>query len=269
MSRRLLVDAHAHLHDGVRPSDLLDAAARNVARAAGLLGLGRQTVGVLCLADLPGQDAFARLGAAAGRWTVEPGGEPETRIARRDDGRLLALVAGCQRRTDDGLEVLTLATLERPADGGALPALLERCLGTGGIVVLPWGVGKWWLGRGRAVRSALGRHGPATVAVGDNGGRPPLGEPAIVRAERRRGRRVLSGSDPLPIEGDVERTGSFGVVVAAGHDDVGRTASLLRDRVADPAWQPDGYGRTVGLAAFVRQRLALRRVRAAPRSAGS
>lgn len=267
----LLVDAHVHLYPAVDVARLLDAAAANFARVATAQG-AVAPLGVLMLTESGVLDRYAELQSRGahqlGAWSLRPvAGEDLALLASNGDSRIL-VVAGRQVVTAEGLEVLQLATRAHARDGLPLDEVLRVGEQADAINVLPWGAGKWLGARGRLVAACAGRVREGSLLLGDNGGRPALWpEPAPLRAARRAGRIVLSGSDPLPIEGDERRVGSFGVAFTdAALDERAPVAALKRLVRGAGAASARPFGASLGLGAFVAAQRALRRV---PRAAWS
>ncbi|MFO0452329.1 MAG: hypothetical protein ACK52I_27350 [Pseudomonadota bacterium] len=227
----VLADAHVHLHDCADPAVLLEAAARNFRTHAPR----ERWTGALLLAETAGRSWFDEVrranGAVAGPWRVERGSDEDTLVAACGRARL-AIVAGCQGVAAERVEVLALLTRERIPDGLTLDATIAAALGSGGIAVLPWGVGKWLGARGRRVIAALESWAGQPVYAGDNASRPwPWPEPAAFEVARRAGRAVLPGTDPLPLRGAERRVGSYGVRIEA----IAATATVLRALLAGGA----------------------------------
>ena len=178
----------------------------------------------------------------------------------------LVLVAGRQVRAARRLEVLAMgASADVPAGrpvGDTVAALAER----GVPAVVPWGFGKWWLGRGREVGRLLERWASPRLFLGDNGGRPSgWPEPPLFDRARARGVHVLPGSDPLPLPAHERRAGGYGFVLAGGLD-ASRPWAWVHDRLAALESDPPPYGTRVGPVAFVRDQIALRLGRAPDRT---
>lgn len=256
----LLVDAHAHLHtaslDGA-----LDAARANFETAAARLGI-RPTACALLLAEAAAERRLDEASRARerGRWTLRPTAEAEAVRAEGPGASSILIVAGRQARTDEGLEVHALGTRAPLRDGRSLDETLEEARATGALVVLPWGVGKWWGRRGRRVREALDR--ATDLIVSDNGGRPWFWPtPELVRREGARGRPVLAGSDPLAIAGDWSRLGSYGTVLEADLEGAAPVGALLR-ALRESRIPTRTYGTPAGATAFVRAQVRVRRERA-------
>ena len=185
----------------------------------------------------------------------------------------MVLVAGRQLTTREGLEVLALGSSAPLADGEDLAATIERVRAHGAAAVLPWGFGKWWGRRGRALTRCLETVEPTGVFLGDNAGRPAqLPPPPQFAQGAGRGLFVLPGSDPLPLPDAVGSVARYGFVLEGAVDADRPTAGLLR-LLAGLRQQPATFGRRDGLAACLVKQLAMqwqKRARAAmTRGAGA
>lgn len=257
-----IVDAHVHVHPTTNLGVLLDCAARNLETAAARAG-ARSWNGVLMLAEMRGVNFFD---------TIEQGGvaqPPQWQLQRLANDPIsaqavsgdyvLSIIAGRQVVTSEGIEVLTLGTRTTVPDKLSLADTLAAAARTQALVVLPWGAGKWLGARGKLVKQTLDAHSQPPLYPGDNGGRPVFWpEPGVFTAARRKGRPVLSGTDPLPVADDERRVGTFGFWVdgAVAADAPG--AELCKKlTVADPD-SVHAFGRLQSPLHFVRNQAALR-----------
>ncbi|GMQ88876.1 MAG: hypothetical protein BMS9Abin09_0316 [Gammaproteobacteria bacterium] len=219
----VLVDTHVHAYPCFDLGELFNAACRNFSRVPLLAGDTAPFVGVLVLTENAGLHVFRDLRAAAeaegadagmladSSWqvTTEPGGV----WVIDAEGRRLLLLPGRQIVSAEGLEVLALFVDHNIKDGATAEALVEHIGRSGGIAVLPWGVGKWFGRRGRILRRIVLERG-SEVALGDNGGRPWFWpRPGAFRLARSRGVAVLPGTDPLPLPGEERLVGSCGCLL--------------------------------------------------------
>jgi hypothetical protein len=256
---RTLVDAHAHIHDCFDLGAFLDSAAANFAAASG----GADARGVLLLTEGEGEDRFTELAGrararrdgvgvpdAAAEWTFETTLEEHALLARKG-ARTLVLVGGRQVATSDGLEVLVFGTRERFLDGRPLLDVLGRARAMERPHAIPWGAGKWLFRRGRMLSGILASGPGSDFSLGDESGRP-LFWPRVRHFEeaRRRGIRVLRGTDPLPFVDEVARAGSFGFAID-GAIDLGRPMGWLETALRDPRVRLHDYGRLESPVPFV------------------
>jgi hypothetical protein len=244
------IDGHVHVHPEFGVDAVLSVAARRFAVDGG------EATGVLCLTESSGVDAFEELrrrvdAGDASEWSVRATREDESLCCERRDGARLFVLAGRQVVAAEDLEVLALGTTARWSDGAPFLELVARVCDSGTLTVVPWGFGKWWGRRGRLVREAFDAQPVTRLFVGDNGGRwHPAGAPRLLRELRARGYRVIPGSDPLPLSGQLRRVGGAGLRVA-GRPDPERPAAWLRTCLQDGRPEAAPFGDGVGLAEFV------------------
>jgi hypothetical protein len=254
-----LIDAHVHCHAGVAPEAFLGHAARNLAAAARGAGLA-PAAGWLLFTEMAGDHAFAALrdhGGALAGWRLEPTAEAVSLLAFGREGFPLVLVAGRQIVTAEGLEVLALAAPGPFADGRELAATVAAVREAGGLAVLPWGFGKWWGGRGRALTRFLETAAPGAVFLGDNRGRPALAAPPRPFAlAADRGILSLPGSDPLPLAAEHDAVGRYGFILEGAVDPARPAEGLLR-LLAGLERQPRPFGRRQRLGPFLARQIAM------------
>jgi hypothetical protein len=267
----LLVDAHVHLHDCFPPASFLEHAERNFERAQGQ-GQADHVPGVLMLTESAGVDWFGRLASvAAGKagnhsvplapWSIEETGDPASLVARNGRRRLY-LVAGRQVVAREGLEVLLLGTRAMVPDGRPIREVLAEGERLGALRVIPWGAGKWLFSRARLLSDLLAevRH-DGGFFLGDGAGRPFFWtRPRHFEEAQRRGVRVLPGTDPLPFASEVSRAGSYGFRLDAPVD-LARPAEAILAALRDPASRITPFGRHERLTPFVRNQLAMQRLK--------
>ncbi len=169
----------------------------------------------------------------------------------------MVLVAGQQIRLRRGLELLALGCNPGLPDGGDLDSTAAAIRAAGALPVLPWGFGKWWLRRGRIVAGLLRTARPEELLLADSGARARLlPYPRLLARAAALGFRVLAGSDPLPLAGEITRPGSYGCLIE-GPLSLDRPAAAL-DRLlrgAPPALPRFGTGRP--LAGFLRDQMSM------------
>ena len=261
----VLVDGHVHIYDCFEPGAVFDAAAGNFAAAAHEMKCERDYEAVLCLVESRHERFLDRVRNGVegrtwrgrrGYWELEPSAEPEALVVRRGATRL-CLFAGRQLVTRERLEVLALGTRAPLRDDEPVHATLQAVRDVGAVAVLPWGVGKWLGARGAVVARVLADPRFSHVCLGDNGNRLELGpEPKQLAAARRAGRRVLPGSDPLPLPGEEARAGSYGFAIDVPLDPLRPAAALLA--LLGSGSVATAFGRCTPLTSFVGRQLKLR-----------
>lgn len=213
---RYRVDTHLHIYPFHRAEAALAALIDNMPAANG------DFTRMACLTERHDCFVFDRIAAGedpavAARFDVERRSGTVLQLVRREDGAGLYLVAGQQIVTSENIEVLALGMDRRVADGADAATTVRGVLDAGGTPVAAWGFGKWLGARARVIRDLLDRFGPGEIALGDTTMRPRgWATPYIMRAARRRGYRILAGSDPLPFAGEERRPGSYHSIIDGG-----------------------------------------------------
>lgn len=211
----LIVDTHSHFYSCYEIGRYLQSADAN-------MHLTTNTLGCLCLATNSNDHPFAQIRKASLRlgqpWELCDTDESVSLLVRRREAPRLVLIASRQIVTQEGLEVLALGTDRLLASGQELLRTIDQIHEANALAVVPWGVGKWCLDRGRKLVKALRRAADERVALflGDVAARTQwLG--VSLSPELRRSFHWLCGSDPLPIRN--------------GEQSVGRLASRLPCRI--------------------------------------
>ena len=259
-----LIDAHVHFHSGFDPVTFFRAARTNLEGAAGRLAPGDAWVGILVLTEGAGDRAFEAFrqeagGRRRGPVCFELTDEDESVLVREDGAQSvpLVVVAGRQVQTAEGLEVLALPVLEEIPDGMTVSETIARTLELGGVPVLPWGFGKWLLGRGRLVAGILGERRPRDFLLADTGHRPPAAPyPTLLRRGEREGLPVITGSDPLPLAGEDRRAGAS-CFALAGPVDPNRPAAWTKRALEGLRESPPRHDRPQAWGRFARVQLAM------------
>lgn len=241
MSEHFLIDAHVHLHRPTRALEDLALAAQNFAEAD-----ASATLSVVMLAERAGYDAFSQLAAQL------PEAGPNAVWYEHGPQRTL-IVAGRQIVTQEGLEILGLATQSPIPDGLSAHGVLARLRSSDAIAVLPWGVGKWLGKRGRIVDELIAEAPLGQLFLGDNGGRP-----AWWSVPQFSGRLpVLAGSDPLPLAGSTAAIGRFGSRIKGSLDE-SRPVDSLKRILRSSSTKISTYGRLTPSLRFISDQARLR-----------
>jgi hypothetical protein len=241
-SATLAIDAHVHLHDPASAIDVLRGAGER------LVGGHADRIGVTMLAERAGFDVFE---------TLRPRllGTCEPEALWLDEARRLLVLAGRQIVSGEGLEILGLATMARIEDGAPAAEIVARLDTEDALIVLPWGVGKWLGRRGRIVDELLAAAKPGRLFLGDNGGRP-----GFWRVPRFAGKRLLSGSDPLPLRGSAATIGRSGTIVR-GKIAMDSPSASLKRILRDGGASVVPFGKAAGPLRFFADQARLRLAR--------
>ena len=256
----VFIDTHVHFHPIFDRVTFLDAATRNMHRAATALGTTDPTWHCLLLTEIAGASFFGDLreskASTNGGWYPRETGEPESLILERGHDRLV-IVAGSQVATQERLEVLALSTNHQVPEGASLDETLEASRIAGAIPVIPWGFGKWLGRRGQLVADAIRTAMPGALYLGDNGGRLRWGpRPSLFALAEAHGLAVLPGSDPLPFASQCRTAGGY-VMALKGNLDPRHPAKGIRSLIIDSAATAKTVGRREGLAGFIRNQVGM------------
>lgn len=264
----ILIDAHVHIYDCFDIEKLLDSAWNSFHNHALQHTLQGDFTGLLLLTETSEHNWFAELSAkialqtarqmSLGKWKFVPTAEDFSLFASGPHGQKIFLIAGRQIVTAEKLEVLALITHRTFTDGLSLEATIHVIQAAGGIVVLPWAVGKWLGKRGKLIHQMIRDNHESPIFLGDNSGRPQFWRPpSQFKTIEQQGRPVLRGTDPLPLSSETTRPGNFGLALAAKIN-VKEPGKHLKALLLDPEaiWQP--YGTLETFWRFLKNQLAIR-----------
>lgn len=264
----LLVDGHVHFYNCFRQAAFFSGAQQNFAAAAKALKLSNGYRGCLLMTETARDHYFTTWRRAAQESQQgKKGGFQET----AEDCSLtyrgpdldpeepsLTIIAGRQVVTAERLEVLALGHNGEFADDQDLDSTLEAVAESGALAVIPWAFGKWWSKRGQLVAGNVQQRPPATLYLGDNGGRPSCSlTPAIFTAAEKRGYTILPGSDPLPFASESARAGGYGFALEGEWDSAHPFASL-KAALQRQGQEIESFGARVSPAKFLIDQVRMR-----------
>jgi hypothetical protein len=247
---RFLIDSHVHIYPFHDLEWALNALFDRLSRPG--------VIAVACLTERFDCDLFyeisedeSKLQDSSFSISQRPGPRCLLIESSKHNGRMY-LIAGQQIVTGENLEILGLNIAERIPDSLSAGETIDRVLRAGGTPVVAWGFGKWLFSRSRIVRALLEQFDPCQLVLGDTSMRP-IGwlTPLLFRVARRKGFRILHGSDPLPHSGEEKQAGSYCSDVIADTED---PQKLIEMFLLDPAVHIKSFGRR-GLPWQVARRL--------------
>ena len=257
----IVADTHVHIYPMHDVSLLLRTAYRHLTEAVGSMPDDPPAV-VLFLTEGKGCDVFSDLSSKAGLedesdLVVKATPDPEV-LKIETPGATVWLTAGRQIVTAERLEVLALACKDMIDDGLPIREVIQQVYHAGGLPVVPWAPGKWWFKRGRVLRELLKEKGGDWLRPADSTLRPRgYPWPGLMTAAERSGSPVLAGSDPLPVAGEEDTAGRYGVYWPAALDQ-NAPASCLRKLLLDPGVPVRRIGRRGSMLKVGRRMLAHR-----------
>ncbi len=265
----LLIDAHVHIYDCFDLAKFFDSAYANFKSAAERLGHGNDFSGILLLAETSKDNWFNRLadyadgkglpqGKDTGKWKFHHTNENHSLIVKSGNTKNLMLVAGRQIVTAEGLEVLALSTTERFKDGTPIKKLIEDIKDKDGIPVIPWGFGKWMGRRGTILNRMLETAKDSDFYLGDNGNRPFfMSSPSQFKLAQNKDVGNLPGSDPLPLQSEFNKPGSWGFSISE-HFDKSKPSVQLKQFIFKKSIELNIFGKPSGLCGFIKNQFLLK-----------
>ncbi len=126
------------------------------------------------------------------------------------DKDILYIIRGRQIVTRENIEILHIGTDITIKDGTPAKNVLEIIKKRDETAIIAWGFGKWFFGRKKVVRSLLQSDRSRFMFIGDNSARPTIWPtPRLFLYGKKRGIKIINGSDPLPIKGEEKKPGSY------------------------------------------------------------
>lgn len=265
---KIACDTHVHCYDFNRLSQQLDFAVKNFDRYA-----TDADARVLFFTDgfvdrtwLRLQELINKQSAKQGQWQFSYEREVGLIVAQRDDGETIYIAPARQVNTAGRLEILLLGCQEELDDRQPANQLINK-YSDDYVLILPWGVGKWLGKRGRLLVDLI-NHSSKSFYLGDNGGRPffwPVPHFRLLRQLQsnqksqnplKKSLPVINGSDPLPINGEIARTASYGVKFNLTGSKKIALKNILVTMKSDQV-EFENYGRLMGLLSFVFGRIKM------------
>jgi len=264
----ILIDAHTHIYGCYNLDKAVLCAFNNIEQSS------KRTeepidAGVLFLTESTQHDYFGAFAQQAGKthnefsadrsWTVRKTDEPSSLLLAHTHYPELKLfiIAGRQLITEENLEVLAVDYKSSSPPKAPLHQTVTSIIDGDGIAVLPWGVGKWVGRRGTVLQRFLQENHSPLLFLGDNGSRPAFWPSSLLHDARQKKRKILSGSDPLPIAGEEKRICSFGTVVHTKID-MKRPAASVKISLSEPTTKLSQFGVLQPFFSFFKQQISIR-----------
>jgi len=236
----IAIDGHVHIYPNFSVSRFFDAAWENFSKLNTAHGLTVEPDCALFLTEGGENAIFEALAQRADSYASESTNklrfqkteEPDSLIAEKN-GRYIYVFAGRQHISAENIEVLSLFSRKQITDRSLpLSELAHNIAGSDGVVVVPWGVGKWFGSRGKVVEAFLNSAHEFPMFIGDNGNRPLFWPtPSLFRVAHKKRVPLLSGSDPLPLASHDNRVATSGTLLLNGKISKSHPAASLRKQL--------------------------------------
>jgi hypothetical protein len=206
---KYIIDTHLHIYPFYSISNALHSLINN------LHTTDPEATRIGCLTERYDCDVFSQLADSPSKDVTDSFSIANEgnclHIINKETNKDVYLLPGQQIITSENLEVLSLSCLQRVAEGNSARQTIESVLAAGGVPVIAFGFGKWLGKRGEIVLKLIEEFGSKQIAMGDTTMRPyGWMTPKAFHKARRKGIKVLCGSDPLPFRGEESRPGSYG-----------------------------------------------------------
>ena len=262
MNKLILVDTHTHYYPFCSFTKYFDYAYLNMQTAARENNNAQTFSAILCLLETETSHNYQDLLDIAnstkkmGEWQLESLDNNKLLRLSQSDEKELYILPGQQIITSENLELLIIGSTEKISHKNPINTYLEKYSETH-LLILPWGVGKWLGKRGRIVSRLIQRNNH-TFTLGDNSARPSLWQyvPQFIQA-RKKGIKILAGSDPLPIHKQYKKVAIYGSTMTGSLQQQG-LADQLRETILNSKTNIKSYGHRDGLLRFIFSQLLLR-----------
>ena len=236
----ILIDGHVHIYPSFSLSCFFDTAWNNFSKISAAQGVSGEQDYALFLTEGGENDVYEKLckradsdeSVSSNTFRFQRTEEAECLLAERD-GCCMYVFAGRQYVSSENIELLSLFSRKRITDKSlTLSELAQAVTDAGGIVVVPWGVGKWFGKRGVTIRNYFDLPHTYPVFAGDNGNRPFFWpSPTLFLDAQKNGVKLLSGSDPLPLAMHYDRVATSGTIIANGEISKNLPVTSLRQQL--------------------------------------
>ncbi len=214
--KNIFIDGHVHLYDNFDPDSFFEAINRNFRKFTKTEKNGfPDSIRVIFLTEAKDNDFFTRI--TDNSLTLknidihsEKTGEEGSILLKQNGNELFYIIRGRQIITKENIEILSVGPGTIIKDGLPAVEVLEKLREREELAILAWGVGKWLFGRGKLVRKIINTLDYPLLLIGDNSARPSIWlKPMIYRKGEKLGIPIINGSDPLPLNGEAEKAGSY------------------------------------------------------------
>lgn len=214
--KNIFIDGHVHLYENFDPDSFIESINRNFKKYCKQDNNDfTDSIKIIFLTEAKDNDFFSRLennSLALKNIDIhsEKTGEDGSILLKQNGNSFFYIIKGHQIITKENIEILSVGPGIKIKDGLPASEVLDQLKAREEIAILAWGVGKWLFKRGKLVKEILNTSDYPLLLIGDNSARPLIWlKPLIYKKGEKIGVPVISGSDPLPLDGESEKAGSY------------------------------------------------------------
>lgn len=260
--KKIIIDAHSHMYDCFDLPVFISFTFKNLdsffqARFPNINEFKK----VVCLTEAKNNNYFEALKNGdvplSDDLKIRKTREDISFILEKSNGSSVIFLKGRQIVSREKIEVLSIASNVEIKDGLPLKEILKRLIKNQNIAVLAWGVGKWWFKRGKIINNIINTNDSPFLFTGDNSGRPlfwPM--PRLINSGLKKDIRLLSGSDPLPLTKEENKSGSFGMIIE-GDISTDYPGKTLTDLLCQSKPNTIPFGNRDSLALFLSRQIRI------------
>jgi len=223
--KNILIDSHVHLYENFDPDSFIESINRNFNKFAETDENGfSDPIKMIFLTEAKDNDFFTRIADNSLPLKImdihsEKTHEEGSILLMQNGHDLFYIIRGRQIITEENIEILSVGPGARIRDGLPAAEVLEQLKDREELAILAWGVGKWLFGRGKLVKNIINKSDYPYLLIGDNSARPSVWlKPLIYRKGEKLGIPIINGSDPLPLDGEDEKAGSYFFMIKGSFD---------------------------------------------------
>lgn len=240
----VVADCHVHFYPEYDLGKLLRQAHKNLCQ----FSESDSAIKLLLLTERKSEhffDELAQLGSIpnAPDLKISLTSEPSSIKVTLPDLSSMFIIAGKQINTCERIEVLSLASAAEIPDNLPIEQTLLTVQQAGGIPVVNWAPGKWSFGRGKIVAEIINKASSKDLVLCDTTLRPRCSPmPKLMRLAKKKGIRIIAGSDPFPFSGEEKRVGTYGIEGEQPSFDSDRPGLSLKNCIlgSDHKWEVVG-----------------------------
>lgn len=260
---KLIVDGHVHVYPCYDIDTFFHSAVTNMEQFSASLYPGEEDMPkILLFTEGKEIDFFDQFKNNTGLskdspFTFKKTKEDYSLVLAKKEKPLCYILRGRQIVTKENLEVLAVAANQRIPDGLPIREVIKKIIDKKEIVVLAWGVGKWFSKRGKIIEKVIRDIQSPYLFIGDNSARPGFWPaPKLYKLAQDSGIPLINGSDPLPFAGEEKKSGSYGFTID-GEFDPAQPGESFRDALLSNPESILFYGSRDSTFSFFKRQLKM------------